>query len=81
LELQAVSFSPLVSVPHSHARRSTVRENLVPRLPLFLFTSLQVGHSYVCEHHRAILHSMRAKRKRKDSEEENDYQTEVIDAI
>ena len=31
----------------------------------------------MCEHHRILLHSMRAKRKRKDSEEENDYQPEV----
>lgn len=31
----------------------------------------------MCEHHRSVL-SMRAKRKRKDSEEESDYQPEVI---
>lgn len=37
-------------------------------------------HSYVCEYHRSLLYSMnsmRAKRKRKDSEEESDYQFEV----
>ncbi len=43
------------------------------------FPHTQASHSYVCEHHRAFLHSMRAKRKRKDSEEENDYQPEVRD--
>ena len=40
----------------------------------------QVSHSYVCEYHRGLLYSMnsmRAKRKRKDSEEESDYQFEV----
>ena len=37
----------------------------------------QAGHNYVCEHHRILLHGMRAKRKRKDSEEEGDYQPEV----
>ena len=31
----------------------------------------------MCEQHRSVLHSMRAKRKRKDSEEESDYQPEV----
>ena len=38
---------------------------------------MQASHSFVCEHHRTFLHNMRAKRKRKDSEEENDYQPEV----
>lgn len=40
----------------------------------------QENHSYVCEYHRGLLYSMnsmRAKRKRKDSEEENDYHCEV----
>ena len=31
----------------------------------------------MCEQHRSVLYSMRAKRKRKDSEEENDYQPEA----
>ena len=43
----------------------------------FTFPLPQAGHSYVCEQHRILLHSMRAKRKRKDSEEEGDYQPEV----
>lgn len=42
-----------------------------------LSQSTQAGHSNVCENHRSVLASMRAKRKRKDSEEENDYQPEV----
>ena len=40
----------------------------------------QENHNYVCEYHRGLLYSMnsmRAKRKRKDSEEENDYHSEV----
>jgi len=39
---------------------------------------MQAGHNLVCESHKSALISMRAKRKRKDSEEENDYQPEVI---
>lgn len=42
-----------------------------------LYADLEAGHNYVCEHHRILLHGMRAKRKRKDSEEEGDYQPEV----
>ncbi len=38
---------------------------------------LQAGHNLVCERHKSILITMRAKRKRKDSEEESDYQPEV----
>jgi histone deacetylase complex subunit SAP30 len=40
----------------------------------------EVSHSYVCKYHRGVLYSMnsmRAKRKRKDSEEESDCQFEV----
>ena len=42
------------------------------------YLHLKAGHNFVCERHKCILHSMRAKRKRKDSEEENDYQPEVV---
>jgi histone deacetylase complex subunit SAP30 len=35
------------------------------------------GHSRICDVHRAIIHSLRGKRKRKDSEEENDFIPEV----
>ena len=37
---------------------------------------LQAGHNLVCDQHKTVL-NMRAKRKRKDSEEEGDYQPEV----
>ncbi|KAL5460243.1 hypothetical protein EMCRGX_G033672 [Ephydatia muelleri] len=37
----------------------------------------EAEHSYVCEQHRSIIHTMKAKRRRKDSEEESDFQQEV----
>lgn len=42
-----------------------------------MWFDLQAGHNLVCEHHKSVL-NMRAKRKRKDSEEESDYQPEVL---
>lgn len=49
----------------------------VPQRRQRFLADAEAGHIFVCEHHKDLLHSMRAKRKRKDSEEENDYQPEV----
>ena len=78
-KLDAGKPSSLISTCDDAANRNTVWCSLNRIYLVYLFTSLQVSHSYVCERHRILLHSMRAKRKRKDSEEENDYQTEVIE--
>ena len=36
-----------------------------------LFFHLQARHIYICDHHKNVIQSVRAKRKRKDSEEDS----------
>ena len=46
-----------------------------------IFFQLGGGGGGVCEDHSFILYSMRPKRKRKESEEENDFQPEVHNSL
>lgn len=32
--------------------------------------SLQVSHIYICDYHKNVIHNVRSKRKRKDSEDD-----------
>ncbi|XP_003383626.1 PREDICTED: histone deacetylase complex subunit SAP30L-like [Amphimedon queenslandica] len=42
-----------------------------------LYPDSTASHNRICDHHRTFVHSLRNKRKRKDSEEENDFLPEI----
>ena len=45
---------------------------LYSRFPYFIqHFILQVSHIYICDYHKNVIQSVRTKRKRKDSEDEN----------